>query len=506
MRIDVPETVDGHPVVWKPDPGFQTRFLSAGQFEVLGGGAAGPGKTVCLIALGAVYAQHKSARVLFLRTVYKDLQDVMDKMQVLYPSLGAVWRASEDRWLFPSGAVVALAHGGTVAEISKFLGPEWTAVLWDELSLVADETVWQLALSRIRSPDPTVPLRARASANPIGPGRGWLKARFVDVCGKHGERAFRDPDSGRSRAYVPGTSKDNSHLPASYWKGLADLPPSIQAALRDGDWDMALGLFYPELGDADPRLFIKPGQMPPLLDWYEYWGAFDWGFSHPACFATFVRIKETVYWLDTLYMHRYQDDEQASAVAGWADKRCLRMVYAGHDAFAERRAHTVAAETVADVFGRYSVSMERANIDRAAGAKVVRRLIAPLPTGPRLAGHLELRIVDTLGNRRAVAEMASLTPDENNPNVPMKRDANEKGVGGDEGGDVARYGLASPSFEGLEPLAVYHPTNVADGTAPPPPWEVAEMGVPNEDGVRDRREYGTRPGIDAADQQFGEGW
>ena len=495
------DTHEGRPVAWRPHPGFQTRFLQAGQFEVLGGGAAGPGKTDCLIALSAKYAQHPAARVIFLRTVYKDLLDVRDRMAVLYPQLGAKWVANDARWIFPSGGFVLLAHGGSMQELGPLLGSEYTAVLWDELSLVKEEAVWQMLLSRVRSSDPTVPLRARASANPIGPGREWLRERFVMVCGKKGDVAFRDPDTQRTRGYVPGTAKDNPSLPTSYWDGLRDLPPSIQSALRDGDWDMALGLFYPELIDRD-RLLIPATQLPPLLDWYEYWGAYDWGFVHPATFATFVRIKQTVYWLDTIYMHRYQDDEQAAMIQGNANRSCFKMVYAGHDAFAERRAHSAAAETVADVFARYSIRLERATIDKLAGAKVVRRFVAVLPPGPRPAGHVELRVVDTAGNRRALAELSSLTPDQLNPNVPAKRDANEKGLGGDDGADVLRYGLTSPTFEPLEPLPLYKQSNVSDGTAPPAPWEMPAVRMPSDDGTIDRREYVNR-GDDPIDSQFG---
>lgn len=505
---DLGTTRDGRPILWKPHAGFQTKFLSSSAFECLGGGAAGPGKSACLIADAAADAQHPNCRGLFLRTEYTDMVDIRDRMMALYPSLGATWEATDRRWRFPSGGFVMLAHGGTMTDLGPLLGPEWTSIKFDELSLVKDETIWQMMLSRIRSPDPTVPLKARASANPIGPGREWLRQRFIVPCGLMGERKYTDADTGRTRAYVPGTAEDNPSLPSSYWDGLKDLPPSIQSALRHGDWNMVLGLFYPELTESD-RLFITRDQVPPLLDWHEYWGAFDWGFAHPATCALFVRIKQTVYWLDTLYMHRYQDDEQAAAIRGWADgmeRACLRMVYAGHDAFAKRQAHVAATETVADLFDRYGIHLERANIDRVAGAKVVRRFVAPLPPGPRPQGHVDVKIVDTVGNRRAVSELASLTPDALNPNAPAKRDANEKGMGGDDGADVVRYGLATPSFEPLEPAPLYRESNVTDGKALPAPWEIAAFRLPSEDGRLDRREYTMRRG-DPQDEQFsGEGW
>jgi hypothetical protein len=501
-----PTVINNRPVAWQPLKGFQMRAAKNGAFETLLGGAAGPGKTSILIALAAKYAQHPKARVIFFRTVYKDTLAVRDKMQELYPALGGQWSTQESRWQFPSGGTIQVAHAKTFADITDYLGPEYTAVLWDELSLVAEERIWQMILGRIRSTDSTVPLRARASANPIGPGRSWLKERFVDKCGKHGESVWKDPDTGRTRSYVPGTAKDNPLLPASYWDGLKDLPPSVQAALRDGDWDMALGLFYPELMDAD-RLFVPRSKLPGLLDWHDYWLSYDWGFVHPAVAIQYVRMQDTVYVLDTLHMHRYQDEDQAASVSGWADKRCLGLCYAGGDAFAKRQAHSAVAETVADVFARYSIHMERANLDREAGAKVLRRVFADeTRQGPMPMDQVRVRFVDTEGNRRLVKELQALVPDELNPNVPAKRDANEKGQGGDDAADALRYGLATPTLAPMEPHPIWAPHNVADGKADPAPWEEAAQvfRMPTEDGTIDRRPYAVRKGPTSAEQQFPE--
>lgn len=453
--------------------------------------------------------------MIVFRTVYKETLEIRDRMQLLYPGWHGEWVATDSRWRFAAGGTVQIAHASNLKEITEYLGNEFTAVLWDELSLVADETVWQMILARIRSTDPTVPLRARASANPIGPGRAWLKARFVDPCGADGAKVYRDPETGRTRAFVPGTADDNPLLPQAYWQGLADLPPSIQAALRYGDWSGKLGLFYPELEDTR-HLVCTLGDLPPLLDWHEYWGAFDWGFGHPAVACSFVRIGDTVTLLDAVYCHRYQDEEMAATISGSLDRRCLRQVYAGHDAFAKRQAHSASAETVADVFERYGVHLERANLDRVAGAQVLRRLLAPPRPGPIPKGTVTLRIVDTAGTRRLLTELQSLVPDETNPKAPAKRDANERGLGGDDGADCLRYGLVTPTLEPREAPPVWEESNVADGKAPPAPWEVADRGFRRVgDRQVDRREVTVRRGVDTNDIQFpdygiapstGDGW
>jgi hypothetical protein len=504
-----PQEINGRPVAWQPLKGFQTRCMQVGAFECLLGGAAGPGKTDVLIALAAKYAHHPKARVIFFRTVYKDTLDIRDRMQALYPLLGFQWDATNNRWQSPHGGTVQIAHAKTLAEITDYLGPEYTAVMWDELSLVPDEVVWQMILGRIRSTDPTVPLRARASANPIGPGRSWLKTRFVDVCGRDGKTVFRDEDSGRTRAYVPGTAADNPLLPADYWKGLSDLPPSVQAALRNGDWDMALGLFYPELMETS-HVLIQRDDLPKLEEWHEWWAAADWGYSHPCAVGFYVRVGNLVIKLDTLYMHRFQDEEQAATIKGHAKQinamPALRMVYGGSDFFAQRQAHVAAAETVAMVWNRYGIHVERANQDKLARAQVMRRMFAPL-VGPVPDGQVRFAMLDTPGNRRCLSEFQALVPDELNPKVPAKRDANERGLNGDDGADETSFALATPSLEPTEPLPLYQYSNVTDGKAEPAPWERAQakFRMPDEEGRVDRREYVYRQGLDSSDSQFG-GW
>jgi hypothetical protein len=242
----------------------------------------------------------------------------------------------------------------------------------------------------------------------------------------------------------------------------AEYPPGSLTAQQELDAMLVAGggRFYPELLEDADRLWTTVSRVDKrwdLPDWGEFWGSYDWGYSHPACCCQWARVGNVITLLDTVHLHKQQDEEQAAYVRGWADPRCLQQVYAGHDAFAKRMAHSAAAETVADVFDRYSISLGRANIDRAAGAKIVRRLIAP-STGP-----VTLRINDTAGNRRVVDELSKLVPDPLNLNVPAKRDADERGMNGDDGADTFRYGVAAVNIETFEPIQRRERANVSDG-------------------------------------------
>lgn len=430
-------------VLWKPWPGFQTKALECGAFEALFGGAAGPGKTDVLIACGARYCQHPDARVLFLRTSYTDLQDVRDRMMTLYPAMGAVWQAESKRWVWPSGATLEMGYGETIAEVSRYFGREYTAVLFDELGLVEDETVWIMLSTRVRSTNPQVPLRMRASANPGGPGHGWLKARFVETTNR-GTDIWHNPKTGRTVAYVPGTARDNPSLPPSYWEAMSGLPPALQAALRDGDWDAGLGLFYPELAGEGGESLIIP-VMPPesIPEWWDFWGGYDWGYRHPAVFVACGRDGEgVVHVMETLYLHKLGDPEQAATVRGLAVgnpamQQVMQRVYAGHDAFFKRQAHSATPETVQDVFDKHHVHLSKASLDRGAGSRALRRLI----------GSRKIVLWDTPGNRRLLSELRSLIPDVTRAETPRKVDANpDTGVGGDDGPDALRYAIATPEF------------------------------------------------------------
>ena len=244
-------------------------------------------------------------------------------------------------------------------------------------------------------------------------------------------------------------------LRAEYPEGSLTAQQELDALLVAGG-----GRFYPELLEDQSRIWVtieREGKQWALPDWADFWASYDWGYSHPAVCCQFSRQGSTITLLDTLHMHKQHDEEQGASIRGWADPRTLSTVYAGHDAFAKRMAHSAGAESVADIFDRYGIALGRANIDRAAGAKVIRRLLAPVQ------GAVTLRLNDTPGNRRLVDELSKLVPDPLNLDVPAKRDANERGLNGDDAADAFRYGVATMGADTMEPIRRTERSNVSDG-------------------------------------------
>lgn len=500
MTAPAVETHGSLPILWRPHPGPQTRFLASTAFDVLYGGEAGGGKTDGIVYGPLRQTAHPLYRHIIFRRTFPELQELMDRAALMYPQLGASYNDRDKRWTFPSGGKIEFGYCATYQEALQYQTDEFTGISFDQLDQLPEERIWTYLSSRVRAKADGLFLEMRASANPGGVGGHWIKKRYIDICPPDGTPIAvesKTPD-GRvvkhTRAFIRAGIKDNPALlknDPTYRDRLGLLGEVEYRQLAMGDWEAQGGKFYPEITRAadQDRLFITPSQLPPLKDWYEYWASYDWGFIHPAAFAQFVRIGNVVYWLDTLYLHKYQDEDQAATIkAAAVHRRCLSTVYAGHDAFAKRMAHSASAETVADVFARYSIALEKANIDRVAGAQVMRRLFAEPKPGPLPKGAIALLIVDTVGNRRAMSEFAALVPEETHPNVPAKRDADADGQDGDDGADAGRYGLATPSFEGKEPERPHFAGNVETGRDDEFD-RLRESFAVTANGVIDRRQY-----------------
>lgn len=261
---------------WIPHPGAQTDFCSRGEFEVLFGGQAGPGKTDCLIALATRFIEFPTYKAIIFRRTFPQLQEIIDRCWVLYPTLGGVYRSTEHRWYFPGGAIIALSHMQHEADMYNHQGKEYQGIFIDELTHFM-ERMYLYMFSRVRSTDPRIPARIRSTSNPGGIGHLWVKERFVTNA-IHGS-TFIDPGTGLSRVFIPGTRKDNPTLSLNdpgYESRLDSLPNIERLRLKEGVWDAFEGQVFTELSMRTHG--IEPFDIPP--EW-EKWFVFDWGYSKP---------------------------------------------------------------------------------------------------------------------------------------------------------------------------------------------------------------------------------
>lgn len=247
------------PVLWTPNPGPQTRFLSSSANECLFGGAAGGGKSAASIALPLRWIHHPRFRCLFLRRESKYLGDAIDKSSAIYPKLGAKFvQHPKSIWTFPSGATVWMSHCEHDKDVRNYDSFEFHLVIFEELTHFT-ERQYRGIRARIRGTDPALPRATRATTNPGGEGHDWVFRRFgawlgAPAVATPGEKLHfledlivpaGTPDA-LTRQFIPAKLADNPHVTAEYRAQLLDLDPVRRAQLLDGNWLIrpAAGLLF----------------------------------------------------------------------------------------------------------------------------------------------------------------------------------------------------------------------------------------------------------------------
>jgi hypothetical protein len=272
-------------VIWAPQPGSQTLFVSCPVFEALYEGTRGPGKTNALLIdfCQHVGQGHGAAwRGILFRQNFPALADVVAKSEEwirrAFPR--ARFNPSTYTWKFPDGEQLLLRYMDNPKDYWNYHGHEYPWVGWNELTNWPDGRCYNVMKSCCRSSVKGVPRKYRADANPYGPGHHWVKAYFVDGAPAG---VIQTDQRGNRRVRIHGHWSENRILMEAdpdYVNHLLEATvddPDQQAAWVDGSWDVAAGTFF---GPAWSRKVhvLQPFDIP------QSWTidrAFDWGSSHP---------------------------------------------------------------------------------------------------------------------------------------------------------------------------------------------------------------------------------
>lgn len=270
----------------------QAEFLSANEFEVLYGGAAGGGKTDGMLvdALGLnpltegkpAHVEKRAYQGIVFRRTYPDLKDIIDRSHEIY--LDYDRRAKYDKqahvWNFPGGARIEFGFIQRDIERFRYRGRAFQYVGWEELTLWPTDLPYRYLLGRVRTTDKTIPLYVRSTTNPDGPGFKWVKDRWrIQTAGKptRFEVEVEDPDSGekfiRARRFIPAKLADNPHIGAEYRANLLLLEKDDQDRLLRGLWQtpQIKGAYYTaeiERARADRRITKVPYVRSVPVDTY----------------------------------------------------------------------------------------------------------------------------------------------------------------------------------------------------------------------------------------------
>jgi hypothetical protein len=291
-RVEVKKAQE---VIFQPNPGPQTDFLSAPEQEVLYGGAAGGGKSYAMLADPVRYFNNPKARMLLVRRTTEELRELVAVSKELYPRAipGIKFLERDKTWVAPSGATLWLSYLDREDDVSRYQGQAYTWIGFDELTQWPSPYAWDYMRTRLRtSKDSGLKLYQRATTNPGGPGHQWVKKAFVDPAPPGQAFWAKDLDTGKiitwpkghslegqpllKRRFIPATLHDNPYLAddGMYEANLLSMPEHLRKQLLEGDWDISQGAAFPEFSR---RLHvIEPFDIPN--SWSKFRAA-DYGYG-----------------------------------------------------------------------------------------------------------------------------------------------------------------------------------------------------------------------------------
>ena len=419
---------------WIPHLGPQTEFLSRAEFEVLFGGAAGPGKTDCLVAAMLADIEYPHYHGLLIRRTFPQLQEIIDRCFVLYPKLGGFYRSTDKRWLFPSGARIDLGHMQHENDKYNYQGKEYQKVGFDELTQFT-ETQYLYLHSRVRTTDPDIVCQILSTSNPGGIGHAFVKDRFQP--GERDLKTYYDPKSGLSRVFVPATVDDNPTLfeiDPEYVMRLEALPEIERKRLRLGNWDAFEGQIFTELLQS-----IQGYEDFPIPPEWERFCVFDWGFAKPFSVGWYAvdydgvlhryrewygsrraNGKESEHWDEGIKMQAWEVAKGILEIEREAGENIKRRIadssiWGKHPLFRKQEAR---GPTINEDFVNEGVYFQKADRDRIAGKQQVHRRLKPEieideESGEIISQHAQLMVANSC--RNFWRTMALLCEDPRNP-------------------------------------------------------------------------------------------
>lgn len=433
----------------------QKKFLEAIESTPITfyGGAKGGGKSkgLQLIMLLRRFQYPGSTGAIFRRT-YPELEgNHIRPLFQAFPSLRQYWNEAKKLLTLPNGSTLQFCHCNNEVDVDLYQGREFHDLAIDEAGQWT-ESMFRKLLGSNRSSKAGIRARTALTGNPGGIGHGWLKRIFIE--GRFNERERRE-----DYAFVQALVDDNAALienDPDYVHRLESEPnEALRKAYRFGDWDIFAGQFFQEIS-RDVHL-IKPFPIPS--HWNRF-GAYDYGYNHPAAFGWFAVDEDgNTYLYRELVQSATRVDQFAKLLNTRVDTAQLYPIVAGRDCWTQRSTLRDDAQppTIAEEFLTHGIQIVPAVIDRVQGAAQLRSYLAWQDRPP--LNKPRFYIFDTCPV--TFDTLSRMIHDPDRVEDVLKVDATEGDpLSGDDAYDMVRYGLMSrPTL--TDPV----PTRIVMGTA-----------------------------------------
>ena len=242
----------------RPHP-KQAAFLCLSQREALYGGAAGGGKSVALLAAALQYVHRPTYNAIILRRTFAELalpDSIMDLARQWLTGTDARGKDGGKVWRFPSGATLTFGYLDKAHDHQRYQGPQFQFVGLDEATHIRPYHQTYM-FSRMRSVDPSIPMRMRLATNPGGPYHAYYRDRFIREA------------AGTGRIYLPATIADNPSLDRDqYLANLDELDDVTRSQLAEGNWDVEHGSGWIKPESIE---WVKPHDVPRLTRTVRFW-------------------------------------------------------------------------------------------------------------------------------------------------------------------------------------------------------------------------------------------
>jgi len=412
------------------------------EFEILFGGARGPGKTEALINWFLYDAHHPKFKGLVIRRNSEDLSDYVQRANIIYSRLGITMSGNPPRFKIPSGGVIRTGHLKDVNAFTKYLGHEYHRIGIEELTLIPFEDDYLKLISSCRSTIKDLKPQVFSTTNPGGPGHAWVKSRFVD----HGSKTFIDPETGRSRIFISATIDDNPTLIDAdpeyvrFLDGLKSKDPNLYKAWRLGLWDIFAGQAFSML-NRETHL-IEPFE----LTLPKYFAGYDYGYAHPFAFILLAVEKDgNLYVKDYVTKTRCEVEEQGKLINEITGDKSLN-VFCGVDIWNKEGGPTIVSRLKNTC---PKLTFVKANTNRISGVAEMRKWMES--SRLQFFSHTE----------EVFNQLLTVQFDPKKPEDVLKMNADDNGDNGDDLFDALRYAIMSWIYP-LTPEKIIKPNSKED--------------------------------------------